>query len=259
MASIGAYYVGNKTAAKVHADNALKIAKEYNVDEETINRLYNNIQIINNELPNEKSKVTGYFTYKSTNILQHYNIEKYFKLLIENTTPSHIIEIGTYSGGLTILLRDILDKYELHSTPITTYDINRKMSETFQQYIRNDKNIDLRIENIFTDDYNKLENVEDIKFEKIFKEKGRKIILCDGGNKPAEMNILSKYLKEGDIIMAHDYAPNIEYFNNKMKNKIWNCMEIQDSDIQNTVEENNLKPYLQDEFIKVAWVCKIKQ
>lgn len=48
--------------------------------------------------------------------------------------------------------------------------------------------------------------------ESFIKREGTTLILCDGGSKINEFNILSKYLKSGDIIMAHDYVDTKENF-----------------------------------------------
>ena len=58
--------------------------------------------------------------------------------------------------------------------------------------------------------------------------------------------------------MAHDYAANLEVFENNIKGKVWNWMEIQDSDIDDCCAKFNLIPLNQEEFTNVAWVCKIK-
>jgi hypothetical protein len=87
---------------------------------------------------------------------------------------------------------------------------------------------------------------------------GLTIVLCDGGSKKNEFRLISSLIKEGDVIMAHDYAKNQDYFESNIKNKFWNWMEIQDSDINQSSNENNLNFLMQDEFEKVAWVCKQK-
>ena len=83
--------------------------------------------------------------------------------------------------------------------------------------------------------------------------------MCDGGSKINEFNLLSKYLKSGDIIMAHDYVDTKENFLKNYKNKIWNLREIGDEHIKNTCEKYNLKSYMKETFDKVVWVCKIKE
>ena len=55
--------------------------------------------------------------------------------------------------------------------------------------------------------------------------------------------------------MAHDYAPNAEYFEERMKDKIWNWMEIQDTDIQQSIDKYNIKNYMQEDFRSVACYC----
>ena len=65
-------------------------------------------------------------------------------------------------------------------------------------------------------------------------------------------------LKNGDIILAHDYAFDDTTFQSKIKGKYWNWHEISESDILASVEKHNLKPYMQEIFEKAVWVCKIK-
>jgi hypothetical protein len=117
-----------------------------------------------------------------------------------------------------------------------------------------DNGIDIRIENIFSEGYSIVKE-EMIDF---IKEDGITIVLCDGGYKIGEFNILSKYIKSGDFIMAHDYSDNTETFNEKVYKKIWNWHEICDDDIKNACEENNLETYNKEIFDNVAWVCKKK-
>ena len=88
---------------------------------------------------------------------------------------------------------------------------------------------------------------------------GNTIVLCDGGNKIAEFNILSEFLKSGDIILAHDYAFDNATFRSEIKGKYWNWHEISESDILPCIKQYNLKSYMKETFEKAVWVCKIKQ
>jgi cellulose synthase/poly-beta-1,6-N-acetylglucosamine synthase-like glycosyltransferase len=105
--------------------------------------------------------------------------------------------------------------------------------------------------------YSELEKEDVVK--EFIQRNGRTIVLCAGGSKKNEFRLLSKFLKLDDIIMAHDYAPNENYFNQHINNKIWNWLEIQDSDINESCEQYNLIPYMEEELRNVVWVCKIKQ
>ena len=115
--------------------------------------------------------------------------------------------------------------------------------------------IDVRIENIFYNDYKNLKQ-EIIDF---IKQDGTTLVLCDGGNKVAEFNLISKFLKVGDIIMAHDYAYDRETFNNKINLKLWNWFEISEKDIEQSCIDNNLIDIDRELFEKAVWVSKIKK
>lgn len=196
--------------------------------------------------------ITGYFTYKGLTIMQHKDVAIQFEKLITEIKPKRILEIGTSSGGLTLLLRDLLDNNGFESTELRTYDVNDP-----QYLYQHKKNIDIRVKNVFNHQYNELtEKDEVIDF---ITQEGPTIVLCDGGSKINEFNILSQYIKKGDIIMAHDYSKNNEYFEQNIKNKIWNWCEITESHIQVSSQINNLVPYMEEEFASVVWVCKIKE
>jgi hypothetical protein len=200
--------------------------------------------------------ITGWYTYKDTTILQHQDISIHFKELFEKYKPSQVLEIGTSYGGFTLLVRDILDEVLLTDCEFRSYDVMETNRFYLEESIKNGAKIDFRIKNIFNHEYSKLIEIDEIK--NYIQQPGNTIVLCDGGSKKNEFNILSKYLKEGDIIMAHDYSPTQEYFEEHINNKVWNWHEIQDSDIQESVIKYNLKPLMQDKFQQVVWVCKIK-
>ena len=196
-----------------------------------------------------------HMAYSGLSIQQHHNIVENFYKLISDVRPSQIIEIGTAAGGLTLMLRDILDAEGMQNTELITYD------PTLPNYLldrieKDNLNIKYKSNNIFSGSYLELENEAEIK--DLIQGKGTTILLCDGGSKKNEFRLLSPLLKSGDIIMAHDYAPNQEYFNNFVYNKVWYWLEIQDSDIEQSCVNNNLVPHMDEEFKNVVWVCRKK-
>jgi hypothetical protein len=114
--------------------------------------------------------------------------------------------------------------------------------------------IDVRIENIFSNEYQTLSQ-EVIDFIRL---DGTTIVLCDGGDKIREFNILSDYLKRGDFILGHDYAVNRDTFEESVNKKIWNWHELSESDIKNACDRNLLEDYNRTTFESVVWICKIK-
>jgi cephalosporin hydroxylase len=180
---------------------------------------------------------------------QHHNVYSTFYKLIDDTKPKRILEIGTALGGFTIFLKKVVDSFNL-DTKILTFDISARPWYDDMKKM----GIDVRVEDIFND-YQDIPN----EIKNFIKQDGLTIILCDGGDKIREFKLLSHFLKKGDIIMAHDYAPNQEYFDNYINNKIWNWLEIQDKDINESCMKHNLTPFMEYELRDVVWVGKIKE
>lgn len=178
-----------------------------------------------------------------------YTYESFYNL-IKAIKPSRILEIGTSMGGFTLFLKIICEELNLITTILTNdihYQPGYKVLET--------NGIHVKIENLFNGDYSqvKAETIEYIQ------QDGTTLVLCDGGWKIGEFNLLSRYIKQGDIIMAHDYASTPEYFKKTVYMKFWNWHEIQDSDIQESVANYCLDSFMQEQFTPAAWVCKIKK
>lgn len=200
--------------------------------------------------------VDGGFAYGYLFISQHPLIKEVFSNFLKDVRPARILEIGTFHGGLTLMLRDIMDNEGLDQSPILTYDIHE---QTFLKPLVGERNIIVKTKNIFNDTYTdfKNQNYSD-SITNFIQADGTTLVLCDGGCKVCEYNILTPLLKNRDIIMAHDYSPNKEYFETKMKDKIWDWHEINDEDIREVSEKYNLDPYYQSEFLAVAWNCRRK-
>jgi len=193
-------------------------------------------------------------TYKNKRTQQNQYFINNFKNIIDEIKPKRIIEIGTGFGNTTLLISDILHELNLKETIIKTFDVREKgNSENLKQV----DNIIVYIGNIFNYRAKILTKPNEI--TEFLSKEDVNLILCDGGLKKVEFEILSQYMKKGDIIMAHDYAPNKEIFEKDYKDKIWNHMEITDKDIEKSVEKYNLKSYRMDIIKETAWVAKIKE
>lgn len=180
---------------------------------------------------------------------QSHNAYQVFYDFISEVKPDRILEIGTALGGFTEFLKIITEELNLN-TKILSYDISER--PWYSQMI--EKGIDVRVENIFNEDWTGVKQ-EVVDF---VQQEGRTIVLCDGGWKIGEFKIFSKLIKEGDFILAHDYSISKEIYETEIKDKIWNWCEITESDIEESVIENNLKFYNQDKFSQAVWVCKVK-
>jgi cephalosporin hydroxylase len=187
--------------------------------------------------------------FKGHTAQQSHNAYQVFYDFISEVKPVRILEIGTALGGFTEFLKIITDELNLN-TKILSYDISER--PWYNQII--EKGIDVRVENIFNEDWSGVKQ-DVIDF---VQQDGLTIVLCDGGWKIGEFKIFSKLIKDGDYILAHDYSISKEIYESEIKDKIWNWCEITESDIQESVTENNLKFYNQDKFSQAVWVCKVK-
>jgi predicted O-methyltransferase YrrM len=199
----------------------------------------------------------SHLSYLGLSVEQNPNILYPFYKLISQIKPKQILEIGTFAGGLTLILRDLLDENGLTDSELLTYDVN---SPNYLIEQVGEKKIEIKVKNLFSDDYQSFRSEEEMnEISNFIQKNGQTIVLCDGGSKKTEFNIIAPLLKEGDIIMAHDYCYDGVVFENKIKGKYWNWLEINNSDIEQSCLVNNLVDYLEDDFDKVAWACKIKR
>lgn len=192
----------------------------------------------------------GLSSYNHMAAQQHHNVYEVFYDFLTSIKPKRILEIGTALGGFTQYLKKVSDDLDLNFQ-ILSFDIHKM--DWYKNMI--DEGIDVRVENIFMDNYQSVKS-EIIEF---IQSEGTTLVLCDGGNKVGEFNILSNYIKVGDFIMAHDYTDTRESFDKNIRGKIWNWHEISEQDISQACERNNLQFYNKEIFDRVVWVCKIKE
>lgn len=162
----------------------------------------------------------------------------------ENQNIELVIEIGSGFGGFSCFLQD--QSIE-HNFKFITYESNEAK---YKSILSLNKNIDCRNSNAISPFTLK-------EISNLLSQYNQCLVLCDGNNLKLEFNSISPLLKYGDIVMAHDYAPNKEIFESEFRGKIWDWMEISDSDIQDSIQKNNLKDFY-PAINKAAWVCKQK-
>jgi cephalosporin hydroxylase len=178
----------------------------------------------------------------------HFAYEAFYNFL-QDVKPKRILEIGTALGGFTQFLSIATKELGL-GTELLSYDISER--PWYSDMI--ESGIDVRVEDIFLDNWTSIVPY----VENFIKSEGVTVVLCDGGWKIGEFNLLSKYIKQGDYILAHDYADTKDNFEKNIKNKIWNWHEICDNDIDDACKDNNLIPYNKEAFDGAVWVCRKK-
>jgi hypothetical protein len=196
------------------------------------------------------SENDGLSAFLGMHAQQNHNAFLVFYDFLKKIKPVRILEIGTAMGGFTQFLKWVSDEIN-HPIHILSYDVIEY--NWYKDIIA--QGIDVKIENVFSQNYDSVQS----KVIDFIQGDGVTVVLCDGGYKIGEFNILSKYLKHGDFIMAHDYAENREIFEEKVNGKIWNWFEISDENINQSCVDNNLVIYEKETFENVVWTCRQKQ
>ena len=196
--------------------------------------------------------MTGATSYKGYTAQQHENVFDVFRKFLTEIRPARILEIGTAGGGFTLFLRETLNDLGLNNSKIKSFDV---VECGWYPTLRN-FNIEINIENLFDKSYTILEKPE--KIAPFIQDEGITLVLCDGGSKINEFNLLSPLIKNGDFIMAHDYVDIWENYKENYVDKIWNWCEIEEKYIEKISIEQNLIHYKKENFDPVVWVCKRK-
>ena len=130
---------------------------------------------------------------------------------------NNIIEFGTGCGALTLLFGMAMIQRKGN---VYTFDLNKP----WESWHKAKQGLPVH--------YTQLDIFEHEKQIKDLLQEGKQTLLfCDNGNKPKEVNVFSKYLKKGDLIIAHD----------------WN-QEIKHENIKNLIDTGILKYYNQKFF-----------
>jgi hypothetical protein len=188
-------------------------------------------------------------TYGNWGAQQNYKAFEVFFYFLKEARPKRILEIGTSIGGFTSFLNYSCKELGIECD-ILSLDINEfPWYEEMKQ-----SGIDIRIENVFSPQYDSVSQY----IIDFIQSDDTTIVLCDGGNKKLEFNILSNYLKENDFILGHDYSYDKNYFEENINGKIWNWCELMENDILEPCKRNNLVDYRREVFQSVVWVCKMK-
>lgn len=183
------------------------------------------------------------FNFEGVHLGQTPEVEEFFKKLVLDFDS--IIEIGTYAGGLSLLMY----RYKNTDTELISYDIEPSFNKV-------DKSIpiDFRIGDVFNN------NIKNEIISKILEKNKRVLLICDGGEKNEEFNLFSEYLKINDVIMIHDYEDNKKDFDIIRHNCGWvypsesSLIKIKDS-----INKYNLVGYNYNESKSLVWGSFIKK
>lgn len=128
-------------------------------------------------------------------------------MAIQEYCVTTVIEIGVEHGGLASILLARKSFTPTNPRRFQYFGIEwdrEKIYSTLNSVLSSEDEI-IRIGNAFSD--GSVIWVQNI----IQRDTNRVLIVCDGGDKPREMKTYAPLLREGDIIMAHDYGQEITW------------------------------------------------
>lgn len=181
----------------------------------------------------------GGFEFAGVQIQQHPDTLLVLPEIIMTTFPQgsvRVVEFGTAAGGLAVYMRQILPR----RIELMTYGIHTVCPQ-IAMLITN-LGINFRVQDIFCE-----RGPEMVKADLAFD--GGLVLICDNGNKVAEVNTYAQYLKSGDVLMCHDYRVN------KDVDGLWPWCEITYPQIQQTIQENGFVEHMQEVAARAGYGC----
>jgi cephalosporin hydroxylase len=168
--------------------------------------------------------------------------------LLNIVKPEKIIEFGTGSGGLSVLLSLYASLKGVH---FVTYDAGLH-NQNVMRHLKDPTSFRWAL--LDKDDVK-----EEIK-HMILQAKGPVILFCDA-LKSVEFDYYSDFCKAGDFLLVHDYAyeMNGEQFKKIAQKHNWTAPQEQCyENIKAACERNSIIPFMHDDFEDVLWFCGVK-
>lgn len=132
--------------------------------------------------------------------------------LLNAMAPARIIEIGAGNGGLTVL-------FAIYCSLVGTCTLHA-FDKTPGRHAALLEGMGCPV--VFKDVLEDPANVAEV--AALVAATGRSIVCCDAG-KALEFALYAPHMKVGDLILMHDFAPDLATFERDIKGKSWNWCE----------------------------------
>jgi hypothetical protein len=164
--------------------------------------------------------------------------------------PARVLEVGTGHGGFAVFLRHALNDLGLYATPVVTVDTTDRPG----YHAVRGEGVDVRVEQVFSPAYAATAPW----VGGYVAGPGPTLVLCDGDDRAGEFGALAAALKSGDVIMAHDYAPDAEYLRRHAGATGWRWLEFTDADAAAPAARHGLTAWRQDAMLGAHWLSMRK-
>ena len=171
---------------------------------------------------------------------QHPDALKVWSRFFSEYAVANILEIGSGFGGFA---RFLAEKIGNEST-VVTCDIKKKWNDPWPD----------NVVFLLHDAYQGAPMLETM-----LRVMARPVLLiCDGRRKKWEARRFGPLLHVGDFLAIHDYASTREWFDQNLRNKVWNWHECDERAIASVLAEG-FTPILENKFSNVAWGVWLKE
>ncbi|MCC6988447.1 MAG: hypothetical protein IT181_05580, partial [Acidobacteria bacterium] len=160
---------------------------------------------------------------------------------------ARIIELGTGTGGLSVLFRIFTLTTGAAFTTYDRWDCTSPAGRLFERL-----GVDARRDDTGAD-FTAAAIARDIQ------RPGVTLLVCDGADKVADVTRFVPFLKTGDVVMAHDYAASTAEFGERLRGRAWNWCEITDGDLTAVTAAHALEPVCPELLGPAAWMCRVKR
>jgi hypothetical protein len=168
-----------------------------------------------------------------------------YDVLLDGIAPKRIIELGTGHGGLAVFFG--LYAYKADCT-FHTFS-NDHMLFTQYRGLLDFLEVDVVTCDIFSEHGIKL-------IVDLIKQPGITLLYCDNGEKKREFPLFGQHLKQGDVILVHDYYYSKDLFREQFTGL--GCCEVVWADIQQTCKSQQLEPILEEDLKDYLLYCARK-
>lgn len=126
------------------------------------------------------------------------------KKIIEEIKPKNTIELGTYFGGFTGILSDMVKPW---GGIVHTFDVKKVKDNRIDEMLKKCGNVIFYEEDVIGKKRSKgiIKGVTNKKVVELISD-GIVALYCDNGDKNIELEIYAPYLNKGSIIGTHDYG-----------------------------------------------------
>lgn len=167
-----------------------------------------------------------------------------FQFLFGHFAPDRIVELGTGTGHFTCWLARTLPR-----TMIYTFDNEVRLR--WDPALATPPNVCRNVASIWD---------EQAAIASLIGEPGvRTLLLCDNGDKIREFRTFAPYVREGNVVMVHDYWPTRADFAKEAKGRLWNSCEIADADVAETLVNCGFVPFHSHRLRAAIWGCWIRR